>query len=99
MDGDAEVDGIELPEEKVRIESPAQFTAIIQLIKRALEAGTLRLERPTIPSYTVRDFSTVEDDGPWDDSVVAYFVGPGGERYELQVETYRGSGGWFGPSE
>jgi hypothetical protein len=42
----------------------------------------------------IGDIRTVPDDGPWPGDIIeAYFEDQSGQRYELSVETYHGSGG------
>jgi hypothetical protein len=86
------------PATDMQISTRGQFRALLQDVKRCLANGTLRQVKPPpehpYPSTVIDDIRTVPDDGPWPaDIIEAYFKDRSGRRYQLEVETYHGSGG------
>ena len=76
------------------------LSALLRELSSAVAAGTLEQLRADESPLELADLSGIPDDGPWPDYLELHFRDQGsGRRYRLEVETYHGSGGSWGPAE
>ena len=78
------------------ITTRAELSELIRSIKAAIAVGTLRQADGADGSGPRLDFSRLEPDGPWPDSIEAEFDDMSGARFRIEVETYHGAvGRWM----